>query len=1341
MSRPIRIRARSPAASTRGRSRRRGHSDSSFDPESAPSPEPLAPHHQALVDLQQTAGNRAVAAIIRRNADHNSVRSGEDVTAIAPDDSRLGKALSGEATSLHQIAQQFGDWETAERHLRLGSGAAHDLAPKVRTELWNALVKHRTLIASMLGLQNATPLPSASTTPTSDFDLNVGGTAPGAGLVKSREQMDTLFPGWEKVYKMGLVVSVARLTSLADELDKAKLPGVDTDRLLTENAALAEQLLLERRLRSMTEEQRQAALGALPEHDRVRLRKRSTMTSDQMRAEQNEMLRISDTLTAQLLHETDPRKKVELAAMVSSAQMQANSLSDDMYVTMQAGRDLTGKTPIASSRHAYLSTIDQIDMLQHLVVIHGGIGPAAQRYEIAKYASRILHNMKRAGITDPRVESLAAKANHVYKLDRNANMAGPGVFGVNEFETLRSLVGTYLPAMREAAHKGSEHGPSVITETVGHLPQSTALDSVWLPTVSSKSKTKGVLEPGKAGIAHETNSVDPSGSKTAKTLTGAWVTGGGEISSSTEVEQPDGKKAKSDTSLTVTTSGIAVKRNGKSFTIASNELGGGVEKGFLGDKLKVGMSFSIKAGVSTEQLDARYADGAAGTLASLLPIVDKADDPTNIRSIADTTGYKVGASVGYDKGPFGASVEGSVEDYDTTRFVTTEKAAGGYEENAMVRDARERAALGGRISGVSGISDVNVDSLKTGEGYSFEHKGAKSVAGSVTVYGVNAGLGYADAGFEQTALAKTGDSSFRVTMTATQDEDVTGHIGIKGLSLAAGAGKGTDAAVSFSASGPQGVAALKGFQATGLLPGAEGVVSKTDPAAWGDFVSARGTLAVAMQGDNALDIDFAKRAVFAKSKDLNRVFMDSNGWSLPEATVPGVTYDEHATGRSSSESIGLKLGPLDLMHSVTERMWERDYRSGADTKTELGASESEHNIIAPDETESSITAPKSNEGAAWILAEEGTLGEESRQRIGRTGTQFMAGPKEVQQSWLSGDYHDAEKNTLAIAFTEDQLAAMRDRVAVLKPSDGDAFVADLALVREQAETMRRSSGLGMSIPLPKWVDQLDELEAAARAARARQQAGGDPSGLARGGMFANTVLSPQDVTEHFDALTKEERRLIVVSGAMAGANNGYGKGWNPLKLVLRVKDLGERNELLREVFAVVARRDDDANAPMELLAFLEQSADSEGIKRDELNTIVSNTQVATMDTGPLDNAKKWREELRLKGVEAANKWGGERLCEVLELPDDGNMVSAQFEWQKALGENEANVVQYRADRVTDLLEGLATTAGPAGLDKAIDEALARDPLLLFRMKQILQDDPARLALAQDYLKSGRHHLP
>ena len=423
-------------------------------------------------------------------------------------------------------------------------------------------------------------------------------------------------------------------------------------------------------------------------------------------------------------------------------------------------------------------------------------------------------------------------------------------------------------------------------------------------------------------------------------------------------------------------------------------------------------------------------------------------------------------------------------------------------------------------------------------------------------------------------------------------------------------------------------------------------------------------------------------------------------------------------------------------------MWQRDYRSGADTKTELGASESEHNIIAPDESESSITAPKSNEGAAWILSEEGTLGEESRQRLGRTGSQFMAGPKEVQQAWLSGDYHDAVKNTVAIAFTEDQLGAMRDRVAVLKPSDGDAFVADLALVREQAEAMRRpAGGFGMAFPLPQWVSQLDELEAAARAARGRRVTSGDPSGLARGGMFADTVLSPKDVTEHFDSLTKEERKLIIVSGAMAGASQGYGKGWNPLKLVLRVKDLGERNELLREVFAVVARRDDDANAPMELLAFLEQSADSEGIKRDELNTIVSNTQVATMDSGPLDNAKSWREELRLKGVEAANKWGGEKLCQVLELPDDRDLFSGQLEWQKAMAENQGNVVQYHADRVTDLLEGLAATAGPAGLDKAIDEALARDPLLLFRMKQILQDDPVRLALAQDYLKSGRHHLP
>ena len=152
VNRPIRIRARSPAASGRGRSRRRGYSDSLFDRESAPSPEPLAPHHQVLLDLQQSAGNRAVAAIVRRNADGKNVRGGEHVAAIAPDDSRLAKALRGEATSLHQIAQQFGDWETAERDLRLGSGAAHELAPRTRKQVWDALVKHRMLIATMLGL-------------------------------------------------------------------------------------------------------------------------------------------------------------------------------------------------------------------------------------------------------------------------------------------------------------------------------------------------------------------------------------------------------------------------------------------------------------------------------------------------------------------------------------------------------------------------------------------------------------------------------------------------------------------------------------------------------------------------------------------------------------------------------------------------------------------------------------------------------------------------------------------------------------------------------------------------------------------------------------------------------------------------------------------------------------------------------------------------------------------------------------------------------------------------------------------------------------------------------------
>jgi hypothetical protein len=474
--------------------------------------------------------------------------------------------------------------------------------------------------------------------------------------------------------------------------------------------------------------------------------------------------------------------------------------------------------------------------------------------------------------------------------------------------------------------------------------------------------------------------------------------------------------------------------------------------------------------------------------------------------------------------------------------------------------------------------------------------------------------------------------------------------------------------------------------------------------------------------------------------------MDSNGWSLPEAKIDGVNYDEHTTGRSSSDSVGLKVGPLDLMHSVTERLWETQYRTGEGQKTELGGSQSVHNVFSPDESEQSVTDPKANQGAAWILSAEETLGEESRQRIARTGSHFMAAPDAVKQQWVEGTYHDAAKNQLVVAFTEDQLAAMRDRVATMQPSDADQFVSDLAAIRKKAEdlkTDKRYALYGPATILPPWVQQLDDLEAAAKEARTKRIAAGDNTAWARGGMFGDTKVTAAQLTNEFDSLTKEERKLIVVGAAIKGQQGAYGMGWNALRLALRVTDQAERDDLLRDVFMVVARRDDDANAPQELLAFLEDAAAKAGVGRDELNTIVGNTQVATLDTGPTEQLKKWREQLRLKGMDAADTWAAGKIAEVSFVPEDLQlgMQSQPRDTYSAIAENEGNLAQYRADRISDLFEGLAAGGGPAGLEKALKTAIDGDPLLPYRLKFILAKDPARLAIVNDLLRSTKLRLP
>ncbi len=1371
-----RLRARSAvrpvgkAGSRTVRSRRRGDDDSDASVT-------VAPHEE----LQRALGNRGVAALVARNIDGGGGAGSRSVApTLAPDDERVTGALAGVPRSIHDVGRAFGDWESAERALRTGTGAAKALPKATRASLWTALVKQREIIAGMLGLQGASPLPGASTTPTSDKDLNISGPAPGAQLAQSRSQLDQLFPGWGDVYKMGLVVDASRLSALATELDRGGVTAVDREQRLADNALLAEELLLERRIRNLAGPERAAAIEAIrDERVRARVTRRTSMSKEERQADQDRHLKIADEMNARLATTSDPAARARLAAIVSASQMQANALTDDMYVTMQSGIDLGKGRPAAiDARHAYLTLIDQVDMLHHQVLLHGGVGPATSRYEVAKYASRVLESLRRAGVEDSRIARLLARANEVYRNDRSA--AARGGFGEQHYEELRQVIDAWGPTLRAVAVQTGEtgmygpHAPALAAElpgapvvadaaasagvALGHvslppLPQVTKQVKVGLddgrPSVSNTTTStstsdagsavssvanKGFVDDGRFGFEQSRTFTAPGGTKGPSSTRGGAITENG-------VEVSETKKAgegavPSSKSLAVGSDGVTHTQNGKSVQVGKDKAGNLVVGAGIDQKLGKGFgakaSFAVTNGTTTERVDPRNASGAAGGVAELLPAELVADEETSIRSIAETSGLKVGGGVSFESGGFGAGVSASSETTDTARFFTLGRPANSDDPEWMQK-AADAVELEPHLQGVAGLGDVDIDKLNKGEGYSFERRGASSIEGSVSAFGVSGSLGYDESGFQQTALAKTGDASFRVSMLATDDEGVSGDLGLKGIKLAASQRSGKEASVAFDASGPEGVAAVKAFQLTGLLPGAANIAAELDPDAWGEFENAKRSFDAAAASRDEAAILSGKAAMMSASKRVNRAFMESNGWTLPQAQIPGVSYDEHMTAGTSTTAVGLKLGPLKLMHEVSERLWQRDYRDGADVKHELGGTQSVSNVFSPNESESSVTMAKGSQ-AAWMLSESGTLGQESRDRLSRTGSQFMQGPQEVRDAWKAGTYDDAQTNSVAIAFTEPQLEAMKERLAVLHPEDAESMLGRIEELRSEAEEVGGSLA-HMGMPAAPWIRQLGELRAAAYVARLRQAEQGDDAALDR----LEHGVSATDLTTGFVKLTPEERRALVVSTAIAGNQDGYGQGWNALRLALRAPNRAERDALLRDVFLAVARRDDDANAPMELLAFLEQAAASEGVSREELNEVVGNTEVKTNDSGPLEHATSYRTRQLKGGVKKADEWAAAKLVEVVGRTDAvfGGMASP-YEFAD---QGHSSTSAFRGDQVTDLLEGLRGVAGSGGLTRAIDAALAKDPHLLVHIAATLESDPARLAVARELLAEAKRPLP
>lgn len=328
-----------------------------------------------------------------------------------------GKLAKDDVAVAPKLLDALGPWEDAIWHLRLGTGPVATIDPVVRTTLIRKLVAHREALVAEIGAKfDAHPAGKPSAEPESDLDLNVKGPSAGANAVKIKLYMDAAHPGWERRYRMAVMVDAARTSTVTDAL--AKLPEAKRAQLARRRAQAAEALQLMR-----------LARGAKTPGERTQLLDRITdpamreeadalaaLDEKGVRAQHDRLIAATDRKLALIDPRTPDAAHVEDALLT---QMKANALDPEAYVspgaieTIVLGHKLT-------PQKAYEAVLDQLGMIHHQATAAGGMRGALRRYETFKYVKRICDHLGAAGVQDPRLTFLRNHAELVYNVERRA---------------------------------------------------------------------------------------------------------------------------------------------------------------------------------------------------------------------------------------------------------------------------------------------------------------------------------------------------------------------------------------------------------------------------------------------------------------------------------------------------------------------------------------------------------------------------------------------------------------------------------------------------------------------------------------------------------------------------------------------------------------------------------------------------------------------------------------------------------------------------------------------------------------------------------------------------------
>lgn len=398
----------------------------------------------------------------------------------------------------------FGSWEQTVARLRSGTGDAAGISEAMRGNLLTTLKARRdALMADLKTRFNAAPVgSSASTEHGSDVDLNIAG--PNAGLleIQARAFLEQTHPGWEKRFRMGLMVGSTRMGALGQGV--AGLPADLRAQVERRQVLATEAYNLARQARGSADPAERAALLARIGDPELRSQAQWMVDLDPgaVASERAQLLVASDRARAQAGRAASPGERAERIQEAMEAQMRANALDAQAYVSGGAIRAVVlGKRDLRPAER-YQAVVDQVAMIQHVAAEAGGMRAALRRYETFKYIGRIVDQLRAAGVSDARLTFLKNHAELVAKVDRGAvstdaprqvgaadlgqkaDQAGaryedlgtvPGVsssFLADVHAMLGGVLDTHLPALRAGALGGDGGGiaPPVRLPPLGPEP-------------------------------------------------------------------------------------------------------------------------------------------------------------------------------------------------------------------------------------------------------------------------------------------------------------------------------------------------------------------------------------------------------------------------------------------------------------------------------------------------------------------------------------------------------------------------------------------------------------------------------------------------------------------------------------------------------------------------------------------------------------------------------------------------------------------------------------------------------------------------------------------------------